>query len=147
MARRTLIDFFDDFSSRPGDFIQFDDGYRGWTYTYAELMTRARGFAARLRASGITSGDKVLIWSENRPEWIVALWGCLLEGVVLVPIDYRASTEFLLKVAEIVDARLILVGDSVSELATPRAVWPLATPTPDLSVAPDLKVGPTSCPT
>ena len=44
-------------------------------------------------------GDKVLFWSENRPEWIVAFWGCLLGGVVVVPIDYRASPEFLTRIA------------------------------------------------
>ena len=74
-------------------------------------------------------GQAVAIWSENRPEWIVALWGCLLEGVVLVPIDYRASATFLLRVAEIVSARAILAGDVVDTgpLAdSARPVWPLA---------------------
>ena len=66
-----------------------------------------------MRAEGIVKGQAVAIWSENRPEWIVALWGCLLEGVVLVPIDYRASADFLLKVAGIVNARAILAGDVV----------------------------------
>jgi hypothetical protein len=40
------------------------------------------------------------------------MWGCSLEGVVLVPIDYRASADFLLRVASIVDARAVLVGDA-----------------------------------
>jgi long-chain acyl-CoA synthetase len=49
----------------------------------------------------------------------MALWGCLLRGVVLVPIDYRASAEFLWKVAGIVSARAILVGDTVADLTAP----------------------------
>ena len=67
------------------------------------------------------------IWSENRPEWIAALWGALLEGVVVVPIDYRTSAEFLLKVAGIVDAKAILVGDTVdvAPLGNARPVWKL----------------------
>src|SRR5690242_15692813 len=113
MARRTLIDFFSDLSSISGDFLVFDDGYRSWSYTYRETTDRARAFAARLHAAGITRGQHVVIWSENRPEWIVALWGCLLRGVVLVPIDYRASPEFLRRVVSIVDARAIVVGDAV----------------------------------
>src|SRR5207253_9921311 len=52
-------------------------------------------------------------WSENRPEWIIALWGCLLNGTIAVPIDYRASPDFLSRVAHIVDARLLLAGDDV----------------------------------
>ena len=107
MARRTLIDFFDDLSDISGEFLVFDDGYRTWSYSYRDTTDRARAFAARLHAEGITRGQHVVIWSENRPEWIVALWGCLLRGVVLVPIDYRASADFLRRVAAIVDARAI----------------------------------------
>jgi long-chain acyl-CoA synthetase len=129
MARRTLIDFFDDLPSTPGDFLVYDDGYRTWSMTYSETASAARAFAARLRAAGIAKGATVAIWSENRPEWIVAFWGCVLEGVVLVPIDYRTSDAFLIKVADIVDARAVLVGDVVdgAHLETlARPVWRLS---------------------
>ncbi len=36
-----------------GEFIAFDDGYRTWSYTYAEVAAAARAFAARLRAQGL----------------------------------------------------------------------------------------------
>jgi long-chain acyl-CoA synthetase len=129
MQRRTLIDFFDDIAAIDGEFLVYDDGYRTWSLTYADFADAARAFALRLRAAGIAKGQSVAIWSENRPEWIVALWGCLLEGVILVPIDYRASATFLLRVADIVSARAILCGDIVDSapLADPaRPVWPLA---------------------
>jgi long-chain acyl-CoA synthetase len=88
----------------------------------------ARAFADRLRAQGVARGQHVAVWGENRAEWIVALWGCLLEGVVLVPIDYRASGEFLERVAAIVDARVVLVGDAVDRscLGSARPVWALS---------------------
>src|ERR1043166_559228 len=120
MARRTLIDFFVDATSgstaRRG-FLVYDDGYRTWTWTYAELADAARAFADRLRAANITAGQAIAVWSENRPEWIAALWGALLEGVVVVPIDYRASAEFLSKVAAIVEAKAIFVGEAVDSTA------------------------------
>jgi long-chain acyl-CoA synthetase len=128
MARRTLIDFFDDLSRLDGQFLVYDDGYRTWSFSYAETAARAHAFAATLHAAGIVKGQHVVIWSENRPEWIIALWGCLLQGVVLVPIDYRASSDFLHKVAGIVDARVILVGDTVPELPASGTfpVWRLS---------------------
>ncbi len=128
MLRRTLIDFYADLSATPGEFVVYDDGYRSWSYTYADVTAAARSFAARLRAQGIVKGQAVAIWGENRAEWIVALWGCLLEGVVLVPIDYRASADFLLRVAAIVDARVVLVGDAVDKgtLGDARPVWHLS---------------------
>ena len=126
MARRTLIDFFDDLSVTRGEFLVYDDGYRTWSYSYAAVADAARAFAARLRRHGTRKGEHVAIWSENRPEWIIALWGCLLEGVVLVPIDYRASGDFLVRVADIVDARIILVGETATEVRTARTVWNVA---------------------
>jgi long-chain acyl-CoA synthetase len=133
MARRTLIDFFDDLSALPGEFLTFDDGYRTWSFTYGEVAAAARGFAARLAAADIGRGQAVAIWAENRPEWVIALWGCLLGGAVLVPIDYRASDAFLTRVAGIVDARAVLVGDAVDArpLEGVRPVWPLASLRPD----------------
>jgi long-chain acyl-CoA synthetase len=128
MTRRTLIDFFDDLSANPGEFLVYDDGYRTWSYTYAEAAAAARALAGRLAAAGIEKGQTVALWSENRPEWIFALWGCLLEGVILVPIDYRASSAFLSRVTDIVDARAVLAGEvvDVSGLDSRRPIWPLA---------------------
>ena len=129
MARRTLIDFFDDLSAIDGESLVYDDGYRTWSLSYRDVVRAARAFAGKLRTSGITKGQAIAIWSENRPEWIVAFWGCMLEGVVLVPIDYRASHAFLEKVAQIVDARAFLAGDVVDSgplAAAGRPLWPMA---------------------
>src|SRR5687767_7623524 len=132
MTRRTLLDFFADVTSdsaaKNAQFLVYDDGYRTWTWTYGDLAAAAHGFARRLRDRHVGAGQAIAIWSENRPEWIAALWGALLEGVVVVPIDYRASPDFLLKVTGIVDAKAILVGDAVdaSALGSGRSVWNLA---------------------
>ena len=113
MARDTLIDFFRDLARQRGEFLVYDDGFRRRGYSYGEVARAARGCAARLQALGLGKGDKIVFWSENRPEWIAAFWGCLLNGIVAVPIDYRASPDFLTRVARIVDARLILIGQDV----------------------------------
>ncbi len=124
MARDTLLDVFDDLGRTPGDFLIYDDGYRARSYAYGQVARAARGFAARLQASKLGKGDKVLFWGENRPEWLVAFWGCLLAGVVVVPIDYRASLDFLRRVHAITGARLLLLGDEVA----PEAVRERAAP-------------------
>ncbi len=147
MTRRTLIDFFDDLAALDGEFLVYDDGYRTWSLTYADTADAARAFAARLREAGIAKGQSVAVWSENRPEWIVALWGCLLEGVILVPIDYRASAAFLARVAEIVSARAILAGEVVdtAALTDPTCpVWPLSEVRSQSLRTPDAQVAGTS---
>ena len=129
--RNTLVDLFRDLEQHRGDFLVYDDGYRVRKYTYREVTRGARTFAARLAASGIRQHDKVVFWGENRPEWIASYWGCIIAGVIVVPIDYRASSDFLIRVAGIVDAKAVLVGDEVGQLASlPQvskiAVWNFA---------------------
>jgi long-chain acyl-CoA synthetase len=127
VARDTLIDFFDDLSQARGEFLVYDDGFRSRGYSYAEVAGAAKGLAARLHALGLRKGDKIVFWSENRPEWIVAFWACLLRGVIVVPIDYRASPDFLTRVVAIVSARLILIGQDVPPLDMARG-RPLTAP-------------------
>ncbi len=125
--RRSLVDLFCEFSCSPTEFLQYDSGYRSWKYTYAQVGLAARRFAARLLESNIQKGDKVVFWSENRPEWVAAFWGCVLAGVIVVPVDYRSSQPFLRHVHEIVDARLLLVGEEVGLTSRSRlpTVWRL----------------------
>ena len=113
VRRETLLDFFDDLVALPGEFLVFDDGYRRRAHSYSDVGRASRGFAARLTRHGLRKGDKVLVWGENRPEWIVCYWGCLLLGVVVVPIDYRSSPAFAARVRAVVDARVVVVGDEV----------------------------------
>jgi long-chain acyl-CoA synthetase len=128
VRRDTLVDFFQDLIQIKGSFLAFDDGYRRREYTYEDAGRAARGFAAKLAKAGLTKGDKVVFWGENRPEWVVCYWGCLLAGIVVVPIDYRSSSDFVAKVSSLVDAAVLLVGDDV-EQETPgrfQFVWRFA---------------------
>ena len=111
MPRVTLLDFFHDFAGLDDEFLIHDDGFHARHFRYREIADRARAFAARLRENGVGRDGKVILYGENRPEWIIALWGCLLEGVIAVPIDYRSSPEFVDRIKTIVDARLILTGE------------------------------------
>jgi long-chain acyl-CoA synthetase len=134
VRRDTLIDFFHDLVQLEGTFLVFDDGYRRRQYTYNDAGRAARGFAARLAGAGLSKGDKVVFWGENRPEWVVCYWGCLLAGIVVVPIDYRSSAGFVARVQALVNAHVLLVGDDVEsgpdsgagETAGFRFVWQFA---------------------
>ena len=127
LARDTLVDFFHDLARATGEFLVYDDGFRTHRYSYAQVGRAACGFAVRLAETGLRKGDKVVFWSENRPEWIVAFWGCLLNGIVVVPVDYRTSPDFLARVSRIVGAKLVLIGQDVPavHVALDPPVWAL----------------------
>jgi long-chain acyl-CoA synthetase len=126
MRRTTLLDYFRTLEECRGEYLVYDDGYRPRHYSYAQLARAARNFAARLEACGAGPGDKILLWSENRPAWIAAFWGAVLRGVAVAPIDEKHSPEFLQRVEQIVQPKAILIGDEVSAPATSIPVWKLS---------------------
>jgi long-chain acyl-CoA synthetase len=119
MRRDTLLDFFEDFSRLDAVFLVHDDGYRVREMRYADLAAAARRLAVTLDRLGLAPGDKIVIWSENRIEWVVVLWASLLAGLVVVPVDYRASGDLLVRICDIVEARLVFIG---AEVDRPRQV-------------------------
>jgi long-chain acyl-CoA synthetase len=125
VKRETLLDFFADFAEKDAEFLVYFDGYRSRSYTYRQIAGAARGLARKLIENGARKGSKVLFWSENRPEYVAALWGCLIEGVIAVPVDYRYSEDLVRRIFNIVGAHALLAGD---EVAAPRGlpVWRLA---------------------
>jgi long-chain acyl-CoA synthetase len=66
-----------------------DGRWQGWSY--AQVAGSARRVAAGLLAEGLVPGDRVAILSDNRPEWALADLGCILAGMVVVPI-YSSMT-------------------------------------------------------
>lgn len=127
-SRQTLLDLFSEFCDSSSEALLYDNGYRYWRYTWTQVGNAACALAARLRAQGVAAGDCVMVWSENRPEWVAAFWGCLLAGAIVIPVDYRSSAGFVQHVQALTGARLILTGE---EVHLPRwdgqpPAWPLA---------------------
>ena len=127
MTRNTLLDFFDERVRSASEFLVYDDGLRTRAYTYDDVRRWAIGFARRLQTTGIEPAQSVVVWGENRPEWIAVFWGCLLARAVVVPIDYRASRHLLARVAALVSARVVVIGDDVPRVELPEGiqVWSL----------------------
>jgi HIP---CoA ligase len=61
--------------------------------TFAELVQRIRCAAGAFADLGIGRGDRVAIWAPNSAEWIIAAFGLLTAGGVLVPVNTRFKTE------------------------------------------------------
>jgi long-chain acyl-CoA synthetase len=86
-------------------------GVRRYRTTYTELAELAGRFATEFAYRGIKSGDRVILWGENSAEWIAAFFGCVMSGIIAVPLDAAGSTDFAERVVAEVSPRLI-VGDS-----------------------------------
>jgi len=109
LNRQHLASFVDDFA-RHGKQIAVVSrhGLRTRKTTYQDLAILAERFAAELVNWGIQKGDRVLIWGENSAEWVAAFFGCVLRGVLAVPLDFSSAPDFVYRVAQDVSPRLIV---------------------------------------
>lgn len=101
--------------------LRYRRGYRTETWTYAQVAAESNRTARELGARGIGRGDVVVLWGENSPEWIIAFFGCLLGGTVIVPIDHASTPEFAARVTRETSAKLIFRsrGAPETDLAIP----------------------------
>jgi len=83
-------------------------GYRMEWFTYGQVVDLAFRFAHELDARQIRKGDRVMLWGENCAEWVVAFVGCAIRGVVVVPMDDGAASEFAVRVLLQVKAKLLV---------------------------------------
>ncbi|MBQ2760575.1 MAG: long-chain fatty acid--CoA ligase [Mailhella sp.] len=58
--------------------------FQNLTYTYKQLKDKAEAFAASLREHGLQTGDRVAIMMPNIPQTIIAFWGAMKAGAVVV---------------------------------------------------------------
>ena len=98
--------------------LRFWNGYRTWRWSYADLDAGIRRFVAYLDGHGIRSGDRVVLWSDSRPEWVAVFWACLARGVQVVPLDRQSSPEFVERISGRTNARL-LVHSGASPSSSP----------------------------
>lgn len=116
MARQSLIEFVAEYGRRGDEIaVAHRRGYRMERWPYARIAKTARGFAAELASRGIASGDRVLLWGDNCAEWVAAFFGCVLRGAVVVPLDRVATAEFAGRVAQTVEAKLLICSRGVPE--------------------------------
>jgi long-chain acyl-CoA synthetase len=111
-VRLHLASLIEEFRKHAGETAVVDHrGNRRYRTTYGELAELSGRFAAELERRSIVAGDRVVLWGENSAEWIGIFFGCLLRGVIVVPLDAAGSNEFAGRVVKDVSPKLI-VGDS-----------------------------------
>lgn len=120
-SRLTLASLVDDFTRQGRQIaIVAPHGVRRRRVSYGELAHLAKRFAAELVSRGIGKGDRVLICGENGPEWVAAFFGCVLRGVLPVPIDLASTDSFVARVEREVAPKLAVgYASRLAGLRTP----------------------------
>src|ERR1700686_5047351 len=111
MPRQSLIEYLGEYRRHGREVaIAQRSGYRMVRWSYNDVAGTAAQCAREFESRGIEPGDRVLLWGRNSAEWVAAFFGCILRGAVAVPMDQGATADFVGRVAQQVDAKLLVVG-------------------------------------
>ena len=82
-----LVSMFLSRAALRGDrpFLGYKYDSEWYTISWAETARRVAGLAKNLKTMGLKKGDRVMLVSENRPEWCIADLGIMAAGCVTVP--------------------------------------------------------------
>jgi long-chain acyl-CoA synthetase len=118
-----LLDDFRRFGPQTA-IVQYTGNRRKAT-SYEEIATLAGRFAALLAKRNLQPGDRLILWAQNSAEWVAAFHGCILRGVIAVPLDAYGTPNFAARIAADVKPALI-TGDATLLQTLPNTFPKLA---------------------
>ncbi len=87
-------------------------------WSYGEVQDRASKFAGALAKAGVVKGDRVAVWTANRPEFVEILFGVSQLGAITVPLDHWWTWLDASTAIEQVRPKILIVGDSQADIVS-----------------------------
>jgi acyl-CoA synthetase (AMP-forming)/AMP-acid ligase II len=111
--------------------------------TWIELVDRISRAAGAYAEVGIEKGDRVALWAPNSAHWIIAAFGVMTAGAVLVPVNTRFKAEEAADVISRSGAKAVVLQPSPAN-EDPGAALPV--PTIDVAAEMFASSAPFACP-
>ena len=97
--------------------------YYGSRLTYAELKRQVDALAGFLQQRyGVRRGDRVLLYAQNSPQFVIAYYAILRADAVVVPVNPMNRTEELRHYVEDSDAGVAIAGNDVLREIEPLGI-------------------------
>jgi long-chain acyl-CoA synthetase len=90
----------------------FRKGHHFETLSYSDIMRYASCVANYLCGNGVKEGDRIVVISENRPEWVIVDIASLMVGAILVPIHSVLSGVQMGDIIEETKPSAVFVSDT-----------------------------------
>jgi len=95
------------------DFIRAN----GKGYTYSQIKSMSENAAGVFQQRGIGKGDRVSLMSQNTVSFVVAYFGILMTGGVVVPVNHKLMAPEVDYILEDSGSKLFLFDGSLSDVA------------------------------
>lgn len=110
--RQTLFDMVNQACTRFGDKpFTFKKTDSGWvSKTFNQSFDESRRFASFLLERGYQAQDRIAIYAEGGPNWIVGEYGIIMAGLIAVPLSFKLLPEEIYYRLDHSEARMILTN-------------------------------------
>src|SRR5215203_3024189 len=85
LPQKSMIDLFEDSAQRVPDVDAIR--YFDQTNSYSQLDDLANRFATLLASRSINKGDRIAVYTQNNPQFLIAQYGAWKRGAIIVPIN------------------------------------------------------------
>ena len=115
-THRDLLELFDSavFAHRHRVAFRRVEDEREERFTYGEVHRWAARVGSFLLRGGVKHGDRVLLISENRPEWPISYFGILRAGATVVPVDPDSTEAEVVNIVRRSEARVVLLSEDAA---------------------------------
>ena len=93
--------------------------YYDQAITYAALDDEVNRLAGFLQAQGVAAGDRVLLFMQNAPQFVIAYYAILRADAVVVPVNPMNQAPELAHYIEDTEARVAICGQERFEAVAP----------------------------
>jgi long-chain acyl-CoA synthetase len=92
--------------------------------TYRRFFQAAQRFGRQLVERGYSPGDRVVLYGESQPEWVVAYFACVAAGLTVVPLDPQTPIEEVNAVVRFTETRVLFHSSNGYENRPPNGAHP-----------------------
>ncbi len=95
--------------------------YYGRKITYSELLDAVERFATYLSKSGIKKGDRIAIYAQNSPQFVIALFGTMRANAVAIPLNPMLVGRELEYILSDSGSRMVVTTSELANKVLPEA--------------------------
>ena len=93
--------------------------YYGTQITYSQLLDRVERIAGWLQTRGVKRGDRVLLYLQNSPQWIIGYYAILRADAAVIPVNPMNRHAELEHLARDTGARVAIAGSELVDHIQP----------------------------
>ncbi|MDR0502248.1 MAG: AMP-binding protein [Treponema sp.] len=105
-------------------------------WSHSRYGEECRKIARGLLAAGLVKGDRVVLWAENRPEWMAVWMGSVIAGLCIVPVDFLVTEQECVNIIDITRAKAFFYSGRKKDFAASLASRGISLPV-SVCISPD----------